>query len=258
MCVFYLFTSHRSTDFFLKILNLRWTGFFSPSLYCLSTFITFPPRHVLFSPLQVHESTGAPFAMTYGEQGRDCERVACLELWLSVLPLCLWHHRDRGTKGMEEERYREEVQRQWKGVGAEGNGVESIVEFQRSDQSPRGAGQSLSSVSWQPGLFRWGQGWGEQRNTDSRERERKIRGKEYILLRVICPLTSTGAGQVMKHKPANSYNYCHHCFLAWLPLSLLTMEILFWVHTPIFQHTHTQIYRYTTNHNQCNDTFNQN
>lgn len=49
---------------------------FSASLYCLSTTIPYPPLHVIISPESTLESTRAPFAMTYGEQGRDCKRVA--------------------------------------------------------------------------------------------------------------------------------------------------------------------------------------
>jgi len=50
------------------------------------------------------------------------------------------------------------------------------------------------------------------------EKERD-EGKEYALLRVICPITSLGAGQVMKHSTTNTYDYCHRCLLAYLPLS---------------------------------------
>lgn len=49
---------------------------FSASLYCLSTTIPYPPLHVIISSESTLESTRAPFAMTYGEQGRDCKRVA--------------------------------------------------------------------------------------------------------------------------------------------------------------------------------------
>lgn len=38
-------------------------------------------------------------------------------------------------------------------------------------------------------------------------------GREYALLRVICPFTSFAAGQVMKDNTGKTYNYCH-CFLA--------------------------------------------
>lgn len=49
---------------------------FSASLYCWSTTIPYPPLHVIISPESTLESTRAPFAVTYGEQGRDCKRVA--------------------------------------------------------------------------------------------------------------------------------------------------------------------------------------
>lgn len=49
---------------------------FSASFYCLSTSIPYPPLHVIISPESTLESTRAPFAVTYGEQGRDCKRAA--------------------------------------------------------------------------------------------------------------------------------------------------------------------------------------
>lgn len=61
-----------------------------------------------------------------------------------------------------------------------------------------------------------GRAAGSKKNTDRRDREERERdeGKEYALLRVICPLTSLGAGQVMKHSTTNTYDYCHRCLLA--------------------------------------------
>lgn len=50
--------------------------------------------------------------------------------------------------------------------------------------------------------------------TTGTEREEEGIGNIYALLRVICPLTSLGAGQVMKHCSANTYDYCHRCLLA--------------------------------------------
>lgn len=52
-----------------------------------------------------------------------------------------------------------------------------------------------------------------------KEENKRDEGKEYALLRVICPLTSLGAGQVMKHSTTNTYDYCHRCLLALLHLS---------------------------------------
>lgn len=47
-----------------------------------------------------------------------------------------------------------------------------------------------------------------------REENKKDEEKDYALLRIICPLTSLGARQVMKHSTTNTYDYCHHCLLA--------------------------------------------
>lgn len=42
-----------------------------------TTLIPYPPPLVISFPSEsMAESTGAPFAVTYGEQGRQCERVA--------------------------------------------------------------------------------------------------------------------------------------------------------------------------------------
>lgn len=43
----------------------------------------------------------------------------CLELWLSVVPKCLWQHRDRGMKGLEKEGEGRYSDRRRVGVGAE-------------------------------------------------------------------------------------------------------------------------------------------
>lgn len=78
-----------------------------------------------------------------------------------------------------------------------------------------------------PGNLAWlrrGQGWDEQRKRGGvRERNE---GREYALLRVICPVTSFAAGQVMKHNTGKTYDYCH-CFLARLPLSTHSRNLIF-------------------------------
>lgn len=68
--------------FFLQIFEFEQNRLFllrSPAqLMQPTTIIPYPPPHVIFfsSCESMAESTGAPFAMTYGEQGRHCERVA--------------------------------------------------------------------------------------------------------------------------------------------------------------------------------------
>lgn len=65
---------------FRRSLNPCWTAFFH-SLLLLDSFRLQQPSPIhlpchFFPSESMAESTGAPFAVTYGEQGRHCERVA--------------------------------------------------------------------------------------------------------------------------------------------------------------------------------------
>lgn len=138
------------------------------------------------------------------------------------MPLAAQGQRDEGDGG----RGREEVQRQKKGgSGAEGGFMPEFSPW-RHTGSPKIRGViNLSVEPANPTTPRPGNlassGGGRAAGSkgtltggaERRERERD-EGKEYALLRVICPLTSLGAGQVMKHSTTNTYDYCHRCLLA--------------------------------------------
>lgn len=125
---------------------------------------------------------------------------------------------------MEEEGERRYRDRGRVGVGAEGGFMPEFSPW-RHTGSPKIRGvinlsvEPANPTAPRPGNLAssgGGRAAGEQRSTDRRDREERERdeGKEYALLRVICPLTSLGAGQVMKHSTTNTYDYCHHCLLA--------------------------------------------
>lgn len=80
-----LWKTTKEVSYFIYMHSMTWSAHvlkwfskltFSASLYCLSSSIPYPPLHAIISPESTLESTRAPFAVTYGEQGRDCKRVA--------------------------------------------------------------------------------------------------------------------------------------------------------------------------------------
>lgn len=80
----HLWKATKEVGYFIYMWSMTWSArlkwfselTFSASLYCLSSSVPYPPLHVIISSESMLESTRAPFAMTYGEQGRDCKRVA--------------------------------------------------------------------------------------------------------------------------------------------------------------------------------------
>lgn len=72
----HLHNSHKNTTVFKDEFKLNWL-YPIAQLMQPTTLIPYPPPRVIFFPCKsMAESTGAPFAVTYGEQGRHCERVA--------------------------------------------------------------------------------------------------------------------------------------------------------------------------------------
>lgn len=163
---------------------------------------------------------------------RECP---CLRLWLSVVPQCLWQHRDIGMKGMEERGEKRYSISQRVGVGPEevGGWIHAAVWPWRQTGSPEIRGvinlsvEPANPTSPCPGNLA---GAGGGRAEMSKEREEGDRerneGKEYALWRVVCPFTSFAAGQVMKHNSGKTYDYCH-CFLPQLPLSPHSRNLIF-------------------------------
>lgn len=82
---------------------------------------TSPCRFFFFffrvSPWQSPREPHLPWHMA--NKAGTASEWPCLELWLSVVPQCLWQHRDRGMKGMEEEGERRCRDRRRVGVGGE-------------------------------------------------------------------------------------------------------------------------------------------
>ncbi len=107
------YTSPTRAMWFLKI---------SESQLWLFLLDPYPPPHVIFFfTVSLWQSPQEPYLPWHmANKAGTASEWPCLGLWLSVVPQCLWQHRDRGMKGMEQEgewKYRD---RGGVGAGAEG------------------------------------------------------------------------------------------------------------------------------------------